>query len=96
MQSKPGLDRLGRVVEQGDRVRLLAIRPSILKRLTGGEHTDVSSMLDQVLEVFDVYEDGLVWVSLTWNRSDGNSEIHSIAVDPEAIELVAKANDESR
>jgi hypothetical protein len=90
MANKPGLDRNGHIVEQGDFVRLLTIRPSILKRLTGSELADVSSMLGQVLEVFDVYDDGLVWVSLSWPRGDGTTETHSIAVDPEAIELVSK------
>ena len=50
----------------------------------------MSSMLGQVLEVFDVYDDGLVWGSLSWPRDDGTTEIHSIAVDPDAIELVRK------
>lgn len=77
-------------MERGDSVRLLTIRPSILKRLTGAELADVSSMLGQVLEVFDVYDDGLVWGSLSWPRDDGTTEIHSIAVDPDAIELVRK------
>lgn len=93
MQTKPGVDRFGRVVEIGDRVRLLAIRPSILKRLTGKEHADVASMLDQVLEVFDVYDDGLVWVSLIWKREDGMTEVHAIAVDSDAIEFVSKGDD---
>ncbi len=83
-----GSDRTGRAVEIGDRVRVLAIRPSILKRLTGSEHADVSSMLGQVLEVFDVYENGQVWVSLTWVKGDGSSEVHAIAVDSEDIEMV--------
>ena len=84
-----GRDRLGQAVKTGDLVRLLAIRPSILKRLTGSEQADVSSMLGQTLKVFDVYEGGLVWVSLIWRRDDGSSEVHAIAVDPEQIELVA-------
>ena len=88
--SKPGIDKQGKAVEREDFVRLLTIRPSILKRLTGSELTDVSSMLGQTLEVFDVYDDGLIWVSLSWPREDGTTEIHSIAVDPEAIELVRK------
>ena len=88
--SKPGIDKHGQTVERGDFVRLLTIRPSILKRLTGSELTDVSSMLGQILEVFDVYDDGLVWVSLSWPRENGTTEIHSIAVDPEAIELVER------
>jgi hypothetical protein len=50
--------------EQLHRVRLLEIRPCTLKRLAGVEQTEVSSMLGHVLEVFDVYEDGQVWVSL--------------------------------
>ncbi|MFZ6873703.1 hypothetical protein ACO0LF_16715 [Undibacterium sp. Di27W] len=92
MEKKPGLDRFGKVVEEDDLVRLLRIRPSILKRLAGDEHADVSSMLGQVLPVYNVFDDGLVWVSLTWKRADGATEIHSIAVDPEAIELVEKSS----
>ncbi|WP_092127051.1 hypothetical protein [Polaromonas sp. YR568] len=88
--NKPGLDRNHQVVKQGDWVRLLAIRPSILQRLAEEALADVSSMLGKTVEVFDVYDDGLVWVSLTWVRSDGTSEIHSIAVDPEAIELAPR------
>jgi hypothetical protein len=84
-----GKDRNGSKVRSGEKIRLLAIRPSIMRRLAGAELKDVSSMLGQVLEVFDVYEDGLVWVSLSWPRADGTVEIHSIAVDPEAIEVVS-------
>ncbi len=90
MTHKPGLDRNGEEVKREDHVRLLHIRPTILKRLTGSQHSDVSSMLNQVLEVFDVYDDGLVWVSLSWQRVDGTTELQSIAVDPDAIELVRK------
>jgi hypothetical protein len=88
MINKPGLDRLGQIVKKGDCVRLFAIRPSIIKRLTGSEKSDVSSMIGKILEVFDVYDDGLVWVSLSWQKENGLTEIHSIAVDPSAIELV--------
>lgn len=91
MSAPHGTDRNGTAVAVGDRVRLLEIRPSILRRLAGSEHSDVSSMLGQVLEVFDVYDSGQVWVSLTWPRGDGQAEVHSIAVDPHAIELVSKA-----
>jgi hypothetical protein len=85
---KPGLDKHGQAVSEGDSVRLLAIRPSIVKRLLGSELSDVSSMLGQVVKVFDVYDDGLVWVSAIFPRADGTTEIHAIAVDPDAIELV--------
>ena len=88
MPIQHGVDRNGNAVAIGDRVRVLEIRPSILKRLAGTEHADVSSMLGQVLEVFDVYDDGQVWVSLSWPRGIGQTEVHSIAVDAHAIELV--------
>jgi hypothetical protein len=91
MPTAYGTDRNGTAVAIGDRVRLLEIRPSILKRLAGSEHADVSSMLGKELEVFDVYDTGQVWVSLAWPRQDGQTELHSIAVDPHAIELVSKA-----
>jgi hypothetical protein len=90
MSTQNGVDRNGKAVAIGDRVRLLEIRPSILKRLAGAEHADVSSMLGQLLEVFDVYDDGQVWVSLSLPRGNGQTEVHSIAVDACAIELVSK------
>ncbi len=43
-------------------------------------------MLVQVVEVFDVYEDGQVWVTMWWSRGDGMRECHSIAVDAASIE----------
>jgi len=92
MSAVSGTDRNGTAVTVGDQVRLFAIRPSILKRLAGSEHTDVSSMLGQVLQVFDVYEDGQVWVSLAWPRGNGQTELHAIAVDSQAIELVPRAS----
>lgn len=90
MTVAPGLDRSGTVVAIGDRVRLLEIRPSILARLANPELTDVSSMLGQVVVVFDVYENGQVWVTMAWSRGDGQTESHSIAVDPWAIEFVSR------
>ncbi|TAK73212.1 MAG: hypothetical protein EPO12_22750 [Aquabacterium sp.] len=94
MQQQEGVDRNGVVVRIGDRVRLLAIRPSILARLLGEEHADVSSMLGRVVEVFDVYETGQVWVSVQFPRLGRTTEVHAIAVDSPAIELVEKAQDE--
>ena len=95
MRTYSGIDRNGHAVAEGDRVRLLAIRPSILKGLTGSEHADVSSMLGQVVPVFDVYEDGQVWVSASWPRADGQTELHAIAVDAEAIEFVEHGTDDA-
>jgi len=91
MSHQPGIERNGAVVEIGDQVRLLSIRPSILERLVGAEHSDVSAMLGQVVEVFDVYESGQVWVSALLPRKDGTTEVHAISVDPQSIELVQKA-----
>lgn len=91
MSAALGKDRNGAPVGIGDRVRLHAIRPSILARLADPEQADVSSMQGQILVVFDVYDGGQVWVSLSWPRGDGLVETHSIAVDAEAIELVSKA-----
>ncbi|MBI1771120.1 MAG: hypothetical protein HYR68_01925 [Burkholderiales bacterium] len=89
--TQTGVDRNGHIVKEDDEVRLLAIRPSIIKRLAGSELADVSSMLGQTVKVFDVYDSGLVWVRMKWKRPDGLIEIHAIAVDAEAIELVKEA-----
>ncbi|MES2039301.1 MAG: hypothetical protein V4495_15830 [Pseudomonadota bacterium] len=86
-----GKDRNGHIVRDDDYVRLLAIRPSIIKRLAGSELADVSSMLGQTVKVFDIYESGQIWVSMEWRRPDGLTEMHAIAVDTEAIEFVKGA-----
>ncbi|MDP1977304.1 hypothetical protein [Undibacterium sp.] len=87
--TQAGIDRNGHIVKEDDYVYLFSIRPSIIKRLAGSELADVSSMLGKTVKVFDIYDNGQVWVSLDWIRPDGLSEIHAIAVDAEAIELVS-------
>jgi hypothetical protein len=91
MKKNFGIDKNGAKVEIDDLVQLSKIRPSIIKRLFGSELHDVASMLGKQLKVFDVYDDGLVWVSLSWERGDGQTEIHAIAVDQDAIDLVKKS-----
>ena len=85
---KLGLDRNGQIVKEDDLVQLFAIRLSVIKRLSGSELADVSSMLGQVVKVFDIYDTGQIWVSVDWQRSDGLTEVHAIAVDSDAIELL--------
>jgi hypothetical protein len=92
MTTTLGVDRNGSAVAVGDRVRLLEIRPSILKRLAGREQVDVSSMLGQVLEVFDVYDDGAgLGQPLVAGAVMGKPSFTAIAVDSHAIELTAEA-----
>ena len=85
----PGKDKFGRTVKIGDRVRLLSIKPSLIKRLTGDEQSDVSSLIGAVVDVFDVYDDGSVWISSKWTRGNGITEVHAIAVQASDIELIA-------
>lgn len=89
MSKVTGRDRNGDLVSIGDRVKLLEIRPSILARLQGQERSDVGFMLGRELSVFDVYDNGQVWVILEWQRDEGVVESHSIAVDSHSIELVS-------
>jgi hypothetical protein len=60
------------------------------EKMTTKPGLDRNGSRGEILEVFDVYDDGLVWVSLNWKNEDGTTEIHAIAVDSEAIELVQK------
>lgn len=83
--------REGAIVVGGGRVRLLAIRPPILKHLVGDQDSDVSGMFGQVVEVLDVYDTGQIWVSASFQRKkSGTAEVYANADDAEVIGLFQK------
>jgi hypothetical protein len=85
-----GRDKLGNEIEIGDKVRVSSIRPSILRGLPILERNQIESMAQRAVEVFDVYDDGQIWVSMIWPLGTNQYGVHAIAVDSDGIELVSK------
>ena len=83
------VDRNGRVVSVGSRVRIVKLSESLLKSLPDNEIEDVRSMIGEVFEVTEIDQYGHPWVGKGWN-SAGGSEYrgHSIALEAAEMELV--------
>ena len=83
---KPSLlDRHGREVRVGARVRVLSVPASLVNSLPPEEQVQVSSMVGEVFEVYDI-EGHAAWVEKVWRTSDGE-ESHALALATDEMEL---------
>jgi hypothetical protein len=80
-------DRNGAVVKVGSRVRVLAIRPSVLAPLDADEIERLQSMKGEVFEVYEVDPFGGAWVVKWWHLEGGNSLSHSLSLAPAEMEV---------
>ena len=81
-------DKNGRDVTVGSRVRVLAIKQSILDRLPDDEVEHVRAIVGEILEVYEIDEYGSPWVRKWWNVSEEQSFSHSFALRSSDMELV--------
>lgn len=91
MESPPlaPVDRLGRTVPVGSRVRLLTLSGSWLEELPAEEKTDVLSMIGEVFEVEEIDDYGHAWVRKSWsNDAEGTCRSHSVALEAPEMEMV--------
>ena len=73
----------------GSRVRLLSLSGNWLEELPHEEKQDVLSMIGEVFEVEEIDEHGHPWVRKSWpNEAEGKCHSHSIALEPQEMELV--------
>jgi hypothetical protein len=85
----PPVDRNGRVVKVGSRVRIVELSESMMKSLPDSEIEEVRSMLGEVFEVTDIDKYGQPWVGKGSMSSDGEEyRGHSIALEPKEMEVV--------
>jgi hypothetical protein len=85
----PTLDKTGKPVHVGSRVRLLSLSGSWLEELPHDEKQDVLSMIGEVFEVEEIDEYGNPWVRKSWpNEAEGKCHSHSIALESNEMELV--------
>ena len=81
-------DRKGNKVQVGSKVKITYTDPKFLASLPENERKDVTSMLDEVLEVYEIDEYGQAWVEKEWDRGNGVYESHSLALLPSEMEIV--------
>ena len=77
------LDRHGRAVRVGTRVRVLSVPASLMNALPPQEQ--VASMIGEVFEVYEI-EAQAAWVEKVLRTSDGE-ESHALALATDEIEL---------
>jgi hypothetical protein len=81
-------DKNGKEVKIGSKVKVLLIDPNITKHLPADEAHDIQSMLNDVLEVYEIDANERVWVEKWWNRGEGKTESHSLALSSSEMELI--------
>ena len=69
-------------------VRVLEVPASLQRDLPADEWADVSSMLGQVLEVYELDEWGQAWVQQVFPHRDASYHSHSLGLDPHQMERV--------
>jgi hypothetical protein len=80
----------GKDVVVGSKVKVLSIDEALLKALPSDELVDVKSMVGEVFEVYET-NDQYASVEKWWNRGEGRTESHSIALAKHEMELVVDA-----
>jgi hypothetical protein len=84
------IDRNGNVVCVGARIRLVALSGNWLDELPDDEKPDVLSMIGEVFEVEEIDQYGHPWIRKSWpNEAEGTCHSHSIALEPQEMELVS-------
>ena len=83
-------DRFGVEVIKGTRVRILTVDAILKLPLEDEEKERIQSMLGEVLNVYEVDEQGFAWVEKWWHEGNEKSRSHSIALASEEMEVVTE------
>jgi len=83
------MDKLGRTVSVGDKVRLLELSPQFLKSLPADEIEDVRSLIGDIFKVYEIDSYGCAWIGKGWhNLEEGEYIGHSIGLESHEMELI--------
>lgn len=83
------VDRNGKTVEIGSFVRLLNFNSRFLERLPEDEKIKLNSMLNDILEVYNIEEGRIISVMKTWDYGNGHTESHALGVSSDDIEFIS-------
>jgi hypothetical protein len=83
------VDKHGRVVTVGARVRLLLVSETLLRDLPKEEVDDLRSMIGEIFEVTEIDQYGKPWIGNGWSSpAEGQYRGHSLALERHEMELV--------
>jgi hypothetical protein len=83
------IDKYGRTVAVGSRVRLIRLSDSLLSELPEDEVEALRSMVGEVFEVTEIDEYDKPWIGKGWSDPNkGHYTGHSLALASEEMELV--------
>ena len=83
------VDKHGRAIAIGSRVRLIQLPTSLLGELPEDEVEALRSMVGEVFVVTEIDQYGKPWIGKGWNSPEkGDYTGHSLALDPTEMELV--------
>ena len=85
---EPPRDVNGVVVRVGSKVRLLRLEKDFIESLPSDEIEDVSSMIGEVFEVYDIDEYGQPWIMKEWRIAEDQTMSHSLALSSNEMEAV--------
>lgn len=82
-------DKFGREVSVGSRVRLIQLSEQFLRSLPSDEFAEVSAMVGEVFEVYEIDQYGCAWIEKGWSYpEEGKFMGHSLGLDPHEMVLV--------
>jgi hypothetical protein len=85
------VDRNGKPVHVGSRVRLLSLSGDWFDSLPSDERADVESMIGEEFEVEEIDPCGQPWVRKSWpDEAEGKCKSHSVALEPGEFTLVER------
>ena len=82
------IDRLGRQIAVGMRVRVLSIPESLKASLAQSESERVTSMIGEVFEIYEIDDHGQVWVEKWWKDGEHDTRSHSLGLEAHEYEVV--------
>ena len=85
---KPILDINGSAVVEGSKVKLLSIPDSLLSILPEDEVKDLTTMIGEIFEVYEIDEWGGVWVQKWFNEGEEKTNSHSLSLESHEMELM--------
>lgn len=83
------LDKNGKEVKIGSKVKVLHIDSKVTEFLPEQEVSDIYSMINDVLEVYEI-SGNYASVEKIWDRGEGKTESHRVSVAGSDLELIAE------
>ncbi len=86
------VDRFGKPVAVGARVRILNVAPELEDRLSVEEWEQLQTMVGDIFTVYEIDEFGSPWVEKWFGSEEDGRSCHSLALAPEEMEVVSSAS----